>query len=119
LLRNQISRLSGTLFTKRVFQKCEILVHRILELADIGIKSDNRLSLRCEIVDHLQLVDLTECSGKSPSISDGERELLEFLSFADDRLHLLLDILELRFFESGITEVDIIVPTRIDIRSDC
>ena len=49
---------------------CEILVHRILELPDIGIKSDNRLSLRCEIVDHLELVDLTESRGKSSSLSN-------------------------------------------------
>jgi hypothetical protein len=90
-----------------------------VELADIGIKTDNRLSLRCEILDHLELVDLTESSGECLCISDGERELFELLSFADDRLHLFLDILELCLFESGITEVDIIVPTCVDIRSYC
>ena len=75
----------------------ESCIDWIVELPDIGIKSDNSLSLCCEILDHLELVDLTKCSRECLRISDGERELLEFLSFADDRLHLFLDILELRF----------------------
>ena len=68
-----------------------------MELADIGIKSYNRLSLCCEILDHLELVDLTESGRERLRISDGERELTELLSFTDDRLHLFLDILEFCF----------------------
>ena len=48
----------------------KIHVYRILELPDIGIKADNRLSLRCKILDHLVLVVFTERLGKSLRISD-------------------------------------------------
>jgi hypothetical protein len=109
-----IDKCRGTILT----QISETSIYRIMELPDIGIKTYHRLTLRFELIDHLDLVHFTECREKCSSIGNRESKWSKFLSFADDSFHLLFDILELCLFEGRITEVDIVVPAIIDIRPD-
>ena len=105
-------------YCHRIIQELKIRICRILELPDISKKRNRRLTLCREILDHFELVDLTDCRDEGFRISDREGELAKLLSFTDDSFHLLFDIFQLRFFEGRITEVDIVVPAVIDIRSD-
>jgi hypothetical protein len=102
----------------RIIQKLETRIRWILEFPDIRIKPYNRLSPSLELIDHLDLIYFTECCEKCSSIGNREGEWSEFLSFTDDRSHFFLDIFEFSFFECRITEVDIVVPAIIDVRSD-
>jgi hypothetical protein len=97
----------------------KVLIHWILKLSYIRIEADYNFSLSLEFIDHLNLVDLTECLEKITSIGNGEGKRTKLLSFTNNGFHLLFDIFEFGFFKSNITEVDIIIPTGIDIRSDC
>jgi hypothetical protein len=95
-------------------------MHWILKLPDIRIEMKSQRShFRFEVIDHLNLVDLHRVLEKAHASATERENWTELLSFANDRFHLFLDIFEFGFFESNITEVDIIVPTGIDIRSDC